>query len=585
MGKGALQRLAPTLVVILLLAAGAGLGVLQVTSVSQATHADEVQQRFSLDREASQAANDAEDGIRVLLSFARSITPSEFATENWAAIISNLQLWYSKSPFPDLVRSIYIIRSLPAGGALVYSKEGAVFKETPLPADLRGVVPTLLSTSITPRSWPTTVMSDARRVVLVPISFAGAVLVVLDTNIYYEKVLPYFVARDAGANLYRVVVTATGAVLSQTAGLPPDREPDARVGVSSLPVQDFGMDGGMAPPKVLSPSASTGATIDPLLQSWLQKASGVSETLTVPPDRGGGAITDEVTLQIFYPRGSLSSTMRVQETLSIAFSLGILAVLMVSVFVLARLYRRSVMLRTSEQEFVASISHELRTPISVIQATSDNLSRGVVVDATRLPRYAEVIHGQIKRLSGMVESILLYAGLQSGKSRPPSLTEIDLASFLSDVVQPLQVFAGERATHLRVVAEDLPRTICSDTMALRLIVENLVMNALRHAAPGDVLLMVRQRDGQTLEVLVEDHGPGIPAREQTRVFQPFVRGERSTRDQIPGSGLGLHLVRRVVALLGGRVTLESPYRDGARAVQKGCRFSVQLPFKEKCIDA
>jgi signal transduction histidine kinase len=240
-------------------------------------------------------------------------------------------------------------------------------------------------------------------------------------------------------------------------------------------------------------------------------------------------------------------------------SLGIIGILLASMVVLSRMYGRSVRLRASEQEFVASISHELRTPISVIQATSENLSRGVVTEPARLPRYAEVIHGQIKRLSSMVESILLYSGLESGRARSPAMMEIDLPALLREVVQPLEHLAEERRSTLRLAADSLPDIICSDGTALRLIIENLVMNAISHASPGEIRLSVTRKAFDTLRIAVEDDGQGIPAREQARVFEPFMRGERSARQQRPGSGLGLHLVKRVAALLGGKVSLESPY--------------------------
>jgi signal transduction histidine kinase len=320
---------------------------------------------------------------------------------------------------------------------------------------------------------------------------------------------------------------------------------------------------------------------DPLLQSWLQRTEGETRLVLSPPDLSP-PVNADATLSVFYPNGTLSDAMLRQQSVNIALSLGILGLLAASVVVLFRLYSNSVRMRASEQEFVASVGHELRTPISVIQASSENLVRGVVVDPARLPRYAEVIHGQVKRLAGMVESILVYSGLQSGRAQPPRLVSTDLSALLRDMVPPLEQLAAERGSRVKLLTEALPATVCTDPVALRLIVENLVVNAVRHADPGEIRLEVCRRDFDTLRIAVEDDGPGIPAREQQRIWDPFVRGDRSARGQVPGSGLGLHLVKRVTVLLGGKVALESPYANIAEAVQKGSRFVVTLPCREEC---
>ena len=89
--------------------------------------------------------------------------------------------------------------------------------------------------------------------------------------------------------------------------------------------------------------------------------------------------------------------------ISLTFSVGILIILIGSIFALYRLYRKTEELRIQEQEFVASISHELRTPITVIRATSDNLLAGVIKDPKRITRYGGIIKLQAERLSGMVQ--------------------------------------------------------------------------------------------------------------------------------------------------------------------------------------
>jgi signal transduction histidine kinase len=163
---------------------------------------------------------------------------------------------------------------------------------------------------------------------------------------------------------------------------------------------------------------------------------------------------------------------------------------------------------------------------------------------------------------------------------------VDTERLIAEVINSLQEPAREARSVIRLIRRTPPGKIRCDPTALRLVLENLLLNAIRHGLPDDrsadkpaeIRLIVEQKVFQGgLIIAVEDDGPGIPPREARRVFDPFVRGEASIREQRPGSGLGLHLVRRVVQILGGSITLDSPYRNAVGRTQKGCRFTVVLP--------
>jgi signal transduction histidine kinase len=583
MVKASVRRIVPWLVVLAVLAGGVVLGVLQVRWVGEASRAEESRIRATLNRGAEQVRYHAEDEVRVLLSVAR--VPSEsLASGDLDAVTESLQLWQANTRFPKLLRNLYLVRQLPAGGVLAWSRTEERFVDAELPADVASAASAALAQA--PDSWPTATLPGWRRVVVVPVygtrgtrstlAPTAAAVIDLDASVFYAEVVPFYMKRNLAEFPWRIVDAADGSVIGSSEKHSADRQPEAVVGLRSLAVTSLS---GREGPR---PEPASGFLLDPLLQSWLQRAQG--EVAAWPPEQPLPETT-EAKLEVYYPGGTLAGTVRTRQVLSLAVSLGLVGMLLASVGVLTRLYRRSARLRTSEQEFVASVSHELRTPIAVIQATSQNLRSGAVSDPARLPRYAEVIHGQVKRLAVMVESILLYAGLESGMARRPSPAEVALPELVEDVTQPLQHLAAERGCRLLVAASEIPAVVCTDQTALRLVVENLVANAIHHAGSTEVRLAVQRRPFDTLEITVEDDGCGIPAREQARVFEPFVRGERSVREQRPGSGLGLHLVRRVVGLLGGRVTLESPYRDMGGAVRNGCRFTVTLPVKERCDEA
>jgi signal transduction histidine kinase len=593
MGRGSLASVGIFLGVLLVLTGGAVLGVLQVRWARVASSGEELRMRVSLDRGAAQAAGHAEEEVRVLHSLAH-LAPADLAARRWSRLERQLRFWSANARFPELLRGLYVVGRLPDAEVLALDQAQGRLLPAALPADLRDRLRALTEDGGLSRRDFSLPLPQMRRVIALPVNRpsdpptarpSAVVLVALDIRILYEKVLAHYVASDMGDYLYRVVASGTGEVLARSEGLAAGRAPEVSVVISGDSLMGLTAQADLQAddadePVLLQDEGSI--ALDPLLQSWLQRAQGAIARVNALPREQSPGSGGDVTLQIFYPKGSLDRAVRNRQSLNVGLSLGILALLILSVFVITSFYQRSLRLRSSEQEFVASISHELRTPIAVIQATSENLSRGLVSDPSRQQRYAEVIHAQIKRLSGMVENILLYAGLQPSRARPPSLSRIDLPALVQDVVLPLQYLAAERSSTLALELQDMPPFCCSDQMALHGIIENLVMNAIRHAESGDITLRVSRAPGPLLQIVVEDQGPGIPAREQRRVFEPFVRGERSSRAQKPGSGLGLHLLKRMTAVLGGKITLESPYTDAHHEAQKGCRFTVMIPYQERC---
>ena len=413
------RRIVPWLVVLAVLASGVVLGVLQVRWVGEASRAEESRIRATLNRGAEQVRYHAEDEVRVLLSLAR-VPSAAIASGDLDDVTDSLQLWQANTRFPRLLRNLYLVRQLPDGGVLAWSSAEERFVDAELPADVAEAAGAALVQAQTPGSWPTATLPGWRRVVVVPVYGArgtrstlaptAAAVIDLDASVFYAEVVPFYMKRNLAEFPWRIVDAADGSVIGASEGLAADRQPEAVVGLRSLAVDEPGRARGAAS------EPDSGILLDPLLQSWLQRAQGEGEAAVRPPELPLPEAT-EAKLEVYYPGGTLAGTVRTRQVLSLAVSLGLVGMLLASVGVLTRLYRRSARLRASEQEFVASVSHELRTPIAVIQATSQNLLSGAVSDPARLPRYAEVIHGQVKRLAGMVESILLYAGLESGMAR------------------------------------------------------------------------------------------------------------------------------------------------------------------------
>jgi signal transduction histidine kinase len=564
---------------LVLLAGAAVLAVLQARWVTAASREEEGRLRMALAQDLSRVRRDAEDEIRILMSLLY-VSPEDFQSRDWQGITESTALWYRSSLVPDLLREVYVIPDQGAGIGFAYSREKERFVAAPLPQEIAVGAHAVEG----PVAGGRPDGSGANGYMFIPVlaqpsgedsgGTAGAVVLRIDRTALYTHIVPRLVERHLPGFPYRVRSLKPEEVLLSSGSIPAAERPEATLLLSGLPLTEARW----APSVRVSGGGATGEgkADDALLRYWLMRLKGERESPTQDPVAEAGPVT--VVLEVFYPGRSIATVVRAGRILNMAVGGGILTVLVLGALALYRLYRTSARLRVSEQEFVATVSHELRTPVSVIQAASENLRRGVVSEPHRVSRYGGVINEQARRLAGMVEAILFYSGLQSGRERTPAWAPVHLASFLEDTLRPLRSFAAERSKDIVALVEDTSREILSDGTALRLIVENLVMNAIRHADPGQIRVSVRFGSPPCLLLAVEDDGPGIPPREQARVFERFARGERSTVEQHPGSGLGLHLARRVAGILGGEVSLTCPYANALGDRNPGCRFTVSLPL-------
>ncbi len=247
-------------------------------------------------------------------------------------------------------------------------------------------------------------------------------------------------------------------------------------------------------------------------------------------------------------------------------------------FALLRYARRARKVSALHMRFVANASHELRTPLTVIRGAGENLVRGVTSDPKRIEQYGRFIVQHADQLSVLVERMLELADVRRISSAP-KLQSVALQELLDGAVAA--TLADTRAAGCKVeshIPSRLP-PIKGDLAALRRVFQNLLTNAAKYAASGGWIgIKAGEADGTSspmVEVRVEDRGPGIPETEQAHIFEPFSRGA-STRDQkIPGTGLGLSLVREIVEAHRGTISLQS-------TVGQGTTFIVRLPVtKEK----
>ena len=221
------------------------------------------------------------------------------------------------------------------------------------------------------------------------------------------------------------------------------------------------------------------------------------------------------------------------------------------------LYRMvSVVVQFAERRanFVAAVSHELKTPLTAIRMYGEILREGMVPSEEKRQEYYGTITAESERLSRLIDNVLELSRLEKG-TRTVHATVGSIGPVLEEVARILRPHARKMGFELELqVAADLPAATF-DRDALQQVLINLVDNALKFAcnAEDKIVTLACERAGDELVLRVRDRGPGVPSVQVGRVFQPFFRGERELTRRTKGTGIGLALVKGLVEQMGGRV--------------------------------
>jgi signal transduction histidine kinase len=218
--------------------------------------------------------------------------------------------------------------------------------------------------------------------------------------------------------------------------------------------------------------------------------------------------------------------------------------------------------------FLALVSHELRTPLAVLRLTVDRLRDRKPATGTGAPSEIQRMDGALDRLKSIVDGVIDYTTIQSGRLDPrPERT--DLAALVATVRLAFGSQIEAKGLRLDQDIADEARFVTVDPRILRLILSNLIGNAIKYTDQGFLQLRAHIERGD-LVLTVRDSGRGIDPLDVQRIFEPFEHGERIENKTTPGVGLGLAVVRDLAAALGGRVSLSSEKGVGST-------FTVALP--------
>ena len=275
------------------------------------------------------------------------------------------------------------------------------------------------------------------------------------------------------------------------------------------------------------------------------------------------------------PSASDELTARVQnrrtlELVMVVLSCGVI-VLGVAVILLAAERERRI--SSLKSEFVANVSHELKTPLALVRMFAEMLQSGRVANEEKRQQYLDIIVGESERLSALIENVLDFARVERGR-QAYEFAEGSIADAVTRAVNVYRYRAEREGVELVTELEPGLPTARIDERAIQLAVINLLDNALKYARGSEVVTVRVTREGGSVVVRVVDRGPGVPAEDRERIFERFVRGSTaraggSGAPPVRGSGIGLALVKHIAESHGGRAWVE--------AGSPGASFAVSIP--------
>ncbi len=227
-------------------------------------------------------------------------------------------------------------------------------------------------------------------------------------------------------------------------------------------------------------------------------------------------------------------------------------------------------LENVRRDFVANVSHELKTPITAIKGSAETLVDGAGLDSEGARRFLEIIVKQADRLNAIIDDLLALARIEQGVDSGGILLERgDLLPVLEGAVQTCSLPAGDKNVQLHL---DCPAGVDATINAplLEQAVVNLLTNAIKYSDEGGRVDIRARREQGRVEISVEDHGCGIAQEHLPRLFERFYRADKARSRKLGGTGLGLAIVKHITQAHGGEVKVES-------VPDKGSVFTILIP--------
>jgi len=491
--------------------------------------------------------------------------------------------WNASTPYPGLVSDVYVVSGDAARATLRLDPSTDRFEASKEPSFLERLTGDVVQTASTPAQgatlygtgseldgWqfdprlpalirPITVAPDVFHAPVSGRPGAAWLILALSADAIRTRVLPelsnrYFGGVD-GLD-YQVAVVSEAppgrVVYSSDPGFPGQNphDVDGRLSLFGRPI-----DKASSSPLYVFHKPSDNAALSALIgMSWfplVRDATGADDWQLVVQHRRGG------------PLGAFVADVQRRD---LAASFGVLLLLVVSMTMWIIVSNRAQRLARLQMDFVTAVSHELRTPLTIIRSAADNITGGFIHDKQQVAQYGTVIGHQARRLSELVEQILLFASTREAHHRyvmrPVNISEVIDSTLTADA----GLIEASKVIVERNIESSLP-PVMGDPLALSQCVQNLITNGLKYGGPrrwlGIRAIVATNESGSEVQISVSDRGVGIDASDLPHIFKPFYRSPSVAAARIHGTGLGLTVARNLAEAMKGHLTVTTSLGGGS----------------------
>ena len=581
------------------------LGGLQYRWLTQISEADGEKAHKRVQEQADHFAMDFNREIQGAY-FNFQTDAESWKSRDWTAFNERYDYWRDKTTYPDLITDFYFFEAKGDAAPLHYDRESRAFTPVEITsnlADLRTklsdeknfkpvyeesytlILPIHEGENKLSRIMIRTPLRNESAELKLPEKY-GYLVIKLDPATIKEKILPVLISKYFPEGDFRVaVVNKDGEPVFQPLS---SETTDAAAPLFDLSPENFvffankdllkSIDAEKQKSVVLNQRVET-RSFDAITTNGDEK-EGVKIEIKrdVSPRRTAVFTTTATTkgddstpwtLQVQHASGSLDAFIASELRRNLAIGFGVLFLLAAAIAAIIISAQRAKMLAKRQVDFVSSVSHEFRTPLAVIYSAGENLADGVAKDDAKVSHYGELIKGEGKKLSTMVEQILDFAGANAGRRRF-NFTLVAIADVIDDALNECQSLIAEKDIEVeKDLPVDLP-TMKADASALSQAIQNLIANSIKYSN-GNAWLRVSAVTGDgKVKISVEDRGIGIAKSDLNRIFEPFYRADEVVDAQIHGNGLGLSLVKQIAEAHNGRVVASSE-------IGKASKFTIEIP--------
>jgi signal transduction histidine kinase len=252
--------------------------------------------------------------------------------------------------------------------------------------------------------------------------------------------------------------------------------------------------------------------------------------------------------------------------------IGITMVLLVLTYIITRSFERLAEANRMKSEFVSIVSHQLRAPLSNLKWTIDLLlSEKINLEQEKGLEFLEVLEQNTQRMGDLISDLLTVSRIEQGKFIARN-KDVNLKDLIDEVIGDLKIFYETSKASVSFESEEGLPQISLDPSQIKIVITNLLDNAIRYVNDNGKIEMKLRKNGNNLRFEIKDNGVGIPSGDQRHIFQKFFRSQNALKKQTSGSGLGLYIAKSIVEKAGGSINFKS--QEGS-----GSTFWFALPLK------